>query len=182
MRRIRAAVLAVLAVVLLTASSGNVETGAAQACQGLWFESARTGRLELANFSQELRCQWGTVDDKNALQRSGECGLPAQRNDLIVLTHNWYCGWFDCPVGSIYPNETNIPRLRAGERTALCDGGRLWTGTVIANIYVGKERSISPQTEFACGGAKCGTIVTSVGKRYWTYGPADYVVVRMRFR
>ena len=181
MRRIRAAVLAVLAVVFLTASSG-VETGAAQPCQGMWFESARTGRLTLVDFEQDLRCVWGTVDDKNALQRSGKCGMETQRNDLIVLTHNWYCGWFDCPVGSVYPNETNIPKLRAGEQTSLCDGGRLWRGTVVSAIHVGRDRAISPQTEFNCGGGKCGTIVTSVGKRYWDWGPADYVVVRMRFR
>lgn len=149
----------------------------AAVCSGYWFESKRTGRLELVNFSNDLQCQWGRVEDRNALQRSGECGLPYQKNDLIVLTHNWYCGWYDCPVGSIYPNETNIPLLGAGESVQLCDGGTLWNGRVMANIQEARSLGVRPQDNFSCAGERCGTIVTSWGKRDHPTGPAKYAVV-----
>lgn len=175
-RRTAVVLLVVLAALLA------IQPVLAAACSGYWFESARTGRLELANFSQELQCRWGTVDDRDALQRSGECGMPTQKNDLIVLTHNWLCGWYDCPTGSIYPHEANIPLMQPGETALLCDGAELWAGRVIANIHVGKDdRALKPQTEFSCAGEKCGAIVTSMGVRYWNWGPADYAVVRLSY-
>lgn len=155
----------------------SIQPALAAACSGIWFDSARTGRLHLANFSAELGCRWGTVDDRDALQRSGECGLPYQKNDLIVLTHNWWCGWYDCPIGSIYPNETNIPLMAAGEGVLLCDGATLWQGVVRANIREARALGVKPQDNFSCTGERCGTIVTSWGKRDHPTGPAKYAVV-----
>ena len=153
----------------------------AVACSGMWFESQRTGHLTLVNFTVDLQCQWGRTEDKNALQRSGECGMQKQKNDLIVLTHNWQCGWYDCPTGFIDPQESNIPLMKPGEKVQLCDGGTLWDGRVVKAITEARKLAVNPQDNFTCAGEKCGTIVTSFGKRDWSWGPVNYAVIRISY-
>lgn len=150
----------------------------------IWFESEQTGRLDLADFEKEGNCNW-TGYSPDSLQRSGACNLSKQANDRMVLTHNWPgCDAWDCYSGM--GRESNIPLLKVGETVYLMDYGYLHTGLVLEVIHV-TDRKISPQTDFPCPTAICGTIVTSFGHRAWPigngpWGPTGYVVVRIAYR
>lgn len=170
-KRLKAAILALLGILLLTASAGTPAT----ADDERWFYSATTGHIDLADFERDRHCIWGTIQDTNALQRSGFCGLPKQANDRIVLTHNWKCDGSYCPTG--LGKESNIPLLQPGDQIELYDYGYLHRGVVLEKILV-RDGKIKPQDNFPCSAPLCGAIVTSVGDRRGLWGPADYVVVR----
>ena len=169
-------VLALLNVVVAGAQ-GDGDAGAS--CEGgAWFESETTGRIWLVNFEETLGCRWGTPDDMDALQRTGRCGWDAVFNRFAVLTHNWKCDAWTCPVGKGW--VSNIPLLDVGDRADLCEFGALWRGRVVE--VVDSDGSVQPQDDFRCGGDACGTIVTSVGDRLSEWGPTGrFVVVRLRY-
>lgn len=158
-------------VVASFALAGPAQAQWGSQCQGRWFESAQTGRLELSDFEAEQRCVWNGYTP-NSLQRSGRCDLPEQANTLIVLTHNWLCNSKWCPTGE--GRESNIPLLRPGDPVTLCDYGWIHAGTVIWTraVYGGRP---TPQDNFPCptGFRLCGTIVTSIGYRQGHWGPAE---------
>lgn len=146
---------------------------------GAWFDSEQTGRIWLVNFEETLGCQWGRPEDVAALQRSGRCGLPWQRNHFQVLTHNWKCTRLDCPVGKGW--VSNIPLLELGDPVELCEFGNLYTGVVIENLVV-TDSDPQPQSEFDCEGVYCGTIVTSTGERRSEWGPTgQFTLVRISY-
>lgn len=147
-----------------------------ESCSELYFESEKTGRIDLAEFN----CIWGTPDDKNSLQVSNECGLPKQKNHFMVLTHNWLCDGESCPSGLGW--VTNIPMLERSDKALLCDGSRLWKGTVISSRFVDYGQQPMPQTEFQCPTKVCGTIVTSYGKQDATFRAEGFWLVRLSYR
>lgn len=166
-----------LLLILLLAFGGAIPTKSCGA-QGAYFESALTGRIDLVDFQLALNCNWGLSSDQAALQRSGQCGLPKQRNDLIVVTHNTSC------VGDVCPLErgklSGIGLLRRGDKVAVFDGSALWQGRVTWFGHV-VDQSLAPQAEYDCGAPKCGVAVTSSGDRL-PDGRFAYCLVRFALR
>lgn len=172
----------VFIIVLLLLTTFSATAQEKPECEGgAWFESSSIShRIWLVSFQETLGCQWGRPEDQNALQRSGFCGIPKQRNDFIVLTHNWRCTATNCPVGEGW--VTDIGTMAVGDTASLCDFGTLYAGTVIWAEKV-TDSDPQPQTEFDCPGDVCGTIVTSVGKRLWENGPAEgFYLVRISYK
>lgn len=180
------------ALVLLGLASCGATPGTAQPAPGetprapelvcgatdAWFFSQDTWLIWLVAL-EDKQCLWGTPDDENSLQRPGHCNWNAERNRLVVLTHNWYCNPDDCPVG--VGGVSDIPLLDVGERVSLCEYGTLWRGRVVSSEMV-TTGDPTPQDDFDCPGDVCGTIVTSVGPRSGRYGPAaGYWLVRMSY-
>lgn len=142
-----------------------------------WFFSQDTWLIWLVPL-EDKRCLWGTPDDENSLQRPGRCGWNAEHNQLVVLTHNWYCDANSCPVG--VGGVSDIPLLEPGDEAALCEFGVLWRGRVVENVVSHGE--VQPQDDFRCGADVCGTIVTSTGVRAYEWGPTgEFVVVRLSY-
>lgn len=146
--------------------------------EGTWFDSEPTGRIWLVSFEETLGCRWGTPDDQDALQRAGKCGWEAASNRFAVLTHNWKCDRWTCPIGEGW--VSNIPLLEPGDRVELCEFGNYWRGRVVETILSHGE--VQPQDDFTCRGEACGTIVTSTGERQGEWGPTgQFVVVRISY-
>lgn len=166
-----------LLLVVVLMCGGAIPTGPCGA-QGAYFESALTGRIDLVNFAVDLDCAWGLRSDAPALQRSGECGLPLQKNDLIVVTHNLSCYADSCPLerGKL----SGIGLLRRGDKVALFDGATLWQGRVTWFGHV-TDQSLAPQAEYDCAAEKCGAAVTSSGDRL-PDGRFAYCLVRFALR
>lgn len=166
-----------LLLIVVLMFSGAIPSGPCSAA-GAYFESVLTGRIDLVNFAVDLDCAWGLPTDRPALQRSGECGLPVQRNDLIVVTHNTSCIGDVCPLE--FGKLSGIGLLRRGDKVAVFDGSVLWQGQVTLFRHVA-DQSLAPQAEYDCGAPKCGVAVTSSGDRL-PDGRFAYCIVRFALR